>query len=286
MDDIAKKAPSEVAFPFQRRHGDAGEWAFDHRAALLLTVVIVLSLSILFVGTRIMIGQRKAAAIVLFEPATTPPQQPAPQEQAAVARQGGSDDYSDVRNRVSNAAAAENRNLRDSKGIDANELYREAQEVAERVRANRDAYERGLAENAGRAYGSGQGSGGPNEEGYSGASGSAAGSGGPAGSSSAEGDVKLKGRVTGSFSLTDPLRTSVRFHIPAYRCQGGGEVVVNIEVDRNGRVVAASVDRSVSSSDGCMTEMALDAARRSRFNTDNSAPDPQRGTIDYIFIPQ
>jgi len=86
-----------------------------------------------------------------------------------------------------------------------------------------------------------------------------------------------------SFSLTDPVRPSRSLNIPAYRCEGGGDVVVEITVNRAGEVVNARVQ---SGGDECMRESALRAARVSRFNIDQSAPARQQGTITYIFIPQ
>lgn len=96
-------------------------------------------------------------------------------------------------------------------------------------------------------------------------------------------DRKVKGRVTVSFSLTDPVRTSRYLAVPAYKCEGGGEVVVEITVNRAGDVTNARV---VEGGDECMRSSALGSARRSRFNIDDSAPARQQGTITYIFIPQ
>ena len=88
---------------------------------------------------------------------------------------------------------------------------------------------------------------------------------------------------TVSFSLTDPVRTSRYLAVPAYKCEGGGEVVVEITVNRAGDVTNARV---VEGGDECMRSSALGSARRSRFNIDDSAPARQQGTITYIFIPQ
>ena len=71
--------------------------------------------------------------------------------------------------------------------------------------------------------------------------------------------------------------------IPAYRCEAGGEVVVQIAVDRGGEVLSARV---LSGGDECMRETALAAARASLFNIDASAPARQTGTVTYLFIPQ
>jgi TonB family protein len=89
-----------------------------------------------------------------------------------------------------------------------------------------------------------------------------------------------------SFSLSNPTRYSDNIVVPGYRCEKGGEVVVDITVNRSGDVVAAAVNKGLSDSDNCMHETALDAARRSRFNLDGSAPERQTGTITYLFIPQ
>lgn len=89
--------------------------------------------------------------------------------------------------------------------------------------------------------------------------------------------------MTVSFSLTDPVRQSVDLSIPAYRCEGGGEVVVAITVSRGGEVIGA---RIVSGGDDCMREAALHAARVSTFNIDPKAPARHQGTITYTFIPQ
>ena len=86
-----------------------------------------------------------------------------------------------------------------------------------------------------------------------------------------------------SFSLTDPLRTSRRLEIPAYLCEGGGEVVVAVAVNRAGEVAQARVTEG---GDDCMREAALRAARASLFNIDPTAPVKHQGTITYLFIPQ
>ena len=85
------------------------------------------------------------------------------------------------------------------------------------MQANREAYEQGLAEE--RAIRERNG----------------------AGKDEERQDRKVKGRVTVSFSLTDPVRTSRSLNIPAYRCEGGGDVVVEITVNRAGEVVNARV---------------------------------------------
>ena len=140
-------------------------------------------------------------------------------------------------------------------------LNADADAAQERMRANREAYEQGLAEAAAIREGRSE-SASANEK--------------PA-------DRKVEGRVMVSFSLVDPIRYSRHLVVPAYRCEGGGEVVVRITVNRGGEVVNASV---VSGGDDCMRSTAVHAARNSRFDINDSAPARQNGTITYIFIPQ
>lgn len=62
------------------------------------------------------------------------------------------------------------------------------------------------------------------------------------------------------------------------------EVMVDIQVDREGKVVAASV-RSASFSDDCIWNMVVEAARKSRFSIDQTAGFRQTGWIKYIIVP-
>ena len=81
-------------------------------------------------------------------------------------------------------------------------------------------------------------------------------------------------------------RNASKLSIPAYRCMGAGEVTVLITVDNSGTVIAAKVDESVSSTDGCLRSFAVRAARLSRFSADPKAPARQTGNIVYQFIAQ
>ena len=81
-------------------------------------------------------------------------------------------------------------------------------------------------------------------------------------------------------------RKASKLSIPAYRCMGAGEVKVLITVDNSGTVIAAKVDESASSTDGCLRSFAVRAARLSRFSADPRAPARQQGNIVYQFIAQ
>ena len=87
-----------------------------------------------------------------------------------------------------------------------------------------------------------------------------------------------------SYSLDG--RKASHLPIPAYRCYGAGDVTVIITVDNSGRVVRAKVLEEVSSSDNCLRSFAIRAARLSRFSSSSTAPANQNGEIIYRFIAQ
>ena len=84
------------------------------------------------------------------------------------------------------------------------------------------------------------------------------------------------GKVKVGVGWKEPVRHKRRLGGPAYRGEGGGEVVVAITVNRGGEVTAAKV---VSGGDESMREAALDAAWKSLFNIDMSSPERHNGTI-------
>lgn len=81
-------------------------------------------------------------------------------------------------------------------------------------------------------------------------------------------------------------RKASNLKIPAYRCYGSGDVTVIITVNNAGQVVGAKVLDSVSSSDQCLRNFAIRAARLSRFSASTTAPPNQTGEILYRFIAQ
>lgn len=81
-------------------------------------------------------------------------------------------------------------------------------------------------------------------------------------------------------------RKALKLPIPTYKCEGAGDISVAIVVDRKGAVKAVRIIEEVSSTDECLQEYALIAARKSRFNSSDSAPERQAGEIVYRFIAQ
>ena len=96
-------------------------------------------------------------------------------------------------------------------------------------------------------------------------------------------DKKYSGPTRIEYSLKG--RTDRFIHIPVYKCQKGGKVLINIVVNQEGEVVNASVASS-STDELCIIETALNSARISLFNIDLNAPPKQKGTISYEFLSQ
>jgi hypothetical protein len=87
-------------------------------------------------------------------------------------------------------------------------------------------------------------------------------------------------------SYTLDGRKASHLPIPAYRCYGAGDVTVIIKVNNAGQVVSAKVMEEISSSDNCLRSFAIRAARLSRFSASLTAPANQTGEIVYRFIAQ
>ena len=162
---------------------------------------------------------------------------------------------SEVRNVAVNRAA-----LRDDKGINAEELYRDAERLARELRDGQHRQEN------------------PDDDAFAAAQ--------PDGSESREtGKPRpYSGPSVLAWSLDG--RNASHLPIPAYRCYGAGEVTVIITVNNRGDVINAKVDEKLSSADGCLRTFAVRAARLSKFSASSSAPARQMGTITYAFIAQ
>jgi len=81
-------------------------------------------------------------------------------------------------------------------------------------------------------------------------------------------------------------RSAIKLPIPAYKCEGGGDVTVAIIVNRKGSVDRAQVVDNLSSSDDCLRQYAVNAASRSKFSRSETAPERQAGEIVYRFMAQ
>lgn len=77
-----------------------------------------------------------------------------------------------------------------------------------------------------------------------------------------------------------------RLPIPVYLAQKGGLIIVDIVVNRKGKVIQANVRNDAKLKDPMLEVYAKQAAERTVFNDDNSAPIQQKGTISYTFVAQ
>ena len=150
--------------------------------------------------------------------------------------------------------------LKDDKGINADELYKEAERLAQELKDGQN-----RPENDPDAFAAAQ----PDKQ-----------------EDKADKDKPrpYSGPSVLSWSLDG--RNASHLPIPAYRCYGAGEVTVIITVNNRGDVVNAKVDDKLSTSDGCLRTFAVRAARLSKFSASASAPSRQMGTITYAFIAQ
>ena len=262
---LPEHLPEKIELPFDRRRKtEAGEWVYDHRVTICITVIVYLVIAVVLLSAKIMLQSRESESVVIVD-FSDPAELERLQEELRRAEElnkllneNNNYEYSRVRNEISNENAEE---VRDKLSGETREIFDRSEEVMRDMDRNSTEYEQMLADlNVTQPQ---------NVE-----------------SQQQVKDHKVKGRVTVSFSLSQPLRHAVRLPVPAYKCSGGGTVVIDIVVSRNGDVLSASVDRSQSSSDNCMNSAALEMALRSRFNVDSSAPGRHSGTITYVFLPQ
>lgn len=248
--------------PFEKRATDPGSWAYEHRVGLMVTVIMYLILGIVFMTSKIIIGSSTAHSEIIIDMQETPPPPP-PKPLTPEERKAMEQDLQSARNQVSNEDSKTEAKQQNARNTPIpKDMAAKAEAVSERMRASREAYEQGLREeqamiDARNAQ--------KNQK------------------AEKKEDVKVTGNVIISFSLEG--RSFVYMHRPTYQCLGGGQVVVGIVVNRNGKVIGADV-QSATSQDDCLIDRALEAAKLSRFNVDSSAPDKQSGTITYLFVPQ
>ena len=267
--------PPRPRLPFEKGPTDLGSWAYEHRVGLCCMIIAYLAFGIVFVSVKIAMNQERVEGAMYID-LTDMQQALETLQQQVPEQQDEGDDFSNVKNRISDengrsesvgrtTASTAGGGASSSKSIaDFMEgLDEEAAAVAGRVKASQDACAKGRREEQERiARSKAQREAKEGEK---------------------ESGVKQKGSVLISYWL--PGRRDVSLYMPAYQCEGGGEVTVNITVNRNGKVVSASMKES-STNSSCINDMAILAARNSRFNVEDTGSDKQSGTITYIFVPQ
>ncbi len=170
-----------------------------------------------------------------------------------------------VKNVAVDAASTEsnelNPTLQDDKGINASDLYREVGAVKQRMTENKENNEKNQLLAGQEEI--------PNT---------------PIKNTAPKEEGKYKGPAVISYYLEG--RKAIILPVPSYKCQYGGQVVVDIEVDNEGKVVNAKIDSKISKNDECITEAAIAAAYNSLFTDSPNAQAKQKGSITYLFVPQ
>ena len=267
--------PPRPRLPFEKGPTDLGSWAYEHRVGLCCMIIAYLAFGIVFVSVKIAMNQERVEGAMYID-LTDMQQALETLQQQVPEQQDEGDDFSNVKNRISDengrsesvgrtTASTAGGGASSSKSIaDFMEgLDEEAAAVAGRVKASQDAFAKGRREEQemiARSKAQREAKEGEKESG-----------------------VKQKGSVLISYWL--PGRRGGALYMASLLCEGGGEVTVNITVNRNGKVVSASMKES-STNSSCINDMAILAARNSRFNVDDTGSDKQSGTITYIFVPQ
>jgi TonB family protein len=249
------------------RRESLGEWLYNHRIGVMVVILTLL------VG-----GTWLATARYSF---TIPPMEyfvefveevPSEAEVAELKRKRDElqaeidrrlHEVQNVKNLQSNDAA-ETSGSKSQLGHDA-KTQELMDKIASDMQTNRNDYESGMREVADIGKG-GEGEG--------------------SGDNKGDGDKgKFSGAVTVAYNFADPVRHHRDLYIPAYKTKGGGVVVVDVWLDRNGTVTSARIQSSTNSE---LNAQALAAARHRRtlFRIDGTAPESHRGTITYTFVAQ
>lgn len=244
-----------------------GEWLFNHRIGLIAMVVAYIIGIIVVATTRINVELQPQEYIIEFVE-----EEPSEEELEQLRRKRDAL-QEEINQRLARAQRVQNLQSNDASESSASadmrydsETEQMMDKIASDMATNRGDYESGMRQIEGMGKGSGSGS----------------------GSGGAKGTVekgKFSGAVTVNYSFTDPVRHHRDLYVPAYRAKGGGVVVVDVWLDRNGTVTNA---RIASSTNPELNNQALAAAKHSRtlFRIDNTAPQSHRGTITYTFVAQ
>lgn len=272
-DGVKKGAPEGYdryllykKLPYVRRRMDFGTWIYRNRYGVAVTVLCYIMAMFAVSSMRFDITTMQHIEgffVDLPEEKPEPkPEEPKPREPEITNEQM----LEDVKNMVSNENAKLDGGLKDDRGSQASDIYKEAQELQDRLAASRAAYERANADD--EAYLNDMRKSlqkkGDNDK--------------------VREDSRVSGNVTISWNLEG--RSALYIHNPAYRCPGAGSVTIAITVNRNGNVIGAEVSKISRSNDNCLIDMAIEAAELTRFNVSASAPEKQSGTITYIFMAQ
>jgi TonB family protein len=248
------------------RSESLGEWLYNHRLGLIVVVAVFLLGGTVLATARYNVTPRPVEYIIEFVEDV-----PSVEEVERLKRQRDKL-QEDIDRRMAAMQKVQNLQSNDASESAASsstsydsDMQQMMDKVASDMATNRGEYESGMRDVEG--IGRGSGSGGSEGTGESGERG------------------KFSGAVTVAYSFEDPVRHHRDLYVPAYKTKGGGIVVVDVWLDRNGTVTSARIQSSTNSE---LNAQALAAARHKRtlFKIDGSAPASHRGTITYTFVAQ
>lgn len=234
----------------------------EDKAGLYITVIVHLTVIIVLLATSLGSALKHDSFLIDFSA-----EQPEEQKHAAEPEKEDQSFDEAISERVEelingtsgenfkNIAVDRSSALKDDRGTDADQLYKDAENLAKELNAGFEV---------------------ENDENYA-----------PIKKNEPEKKTAQKtysGPSVVSYSLGG--RKASKLPIPAYRCYGGGMVTVIITVDPAGNVVDAKIQDETSSDDTCLRIFAIRAARMSKFSADPHAPHRQGGDIVYQFISQ
>lgn len=233
----------------------------EDKAGLYLTIIVHLVVLIIFLATQLGFSLQKENSFVLdFTKQEELEKQQREElfkddiskriEEMLAASEAGS---IPVRN-----VAVDRSSLKDDRSTDAEELYKEAERLANELKNGFEVNREDEVPISERQ---------PSKE-----------------ENSKPKESTYKGPSVVSYELDG--RKASKLSIPAYRCIGAGMVTVIISVDNAGNVIAAKVQEEASSTDQCLRNFAVRAARLSKFSSSPTAPARQGGNIVYQFIAQ
>ena len=249
------------------RRESLGEWLYNHRIGVMVVILTLLVGGTWLATARYSFNIHPMEYFVEFveevpsEAEVAELKRKRDELQAEIDRR--LQEVQNVKNLQSNDAA-ETSGSKSQLGHDA-KTQELMDKIASDMQTNRNDYESGMREVADIGKG-GEGEG--------------------SGDNKGDGDKgKFSGAVTVAYNFADPVRHHRDLYIPAYKTKGGGVVVVDVWLDRNGTVTSARIQSSTNSE---LNAQALAAARHRRtlFRIDGTAPESHRGTITYTFVAQ
>ncbi len=268
MDD-RNDTKEDIRLPFEEREFDLALWIYYHQEGIIISITIYMLMAIFFVFTRITIERAKVVEAVAIEIVEMEFERERPVEKVEQMAQRQKE--KEVQNVISN----EEGSLGSIDMSETMDLLRESEALQARMAAQRAEYERGLAEiEAMRAAAA---------ERLAAQAAADAAAKAEAEARKSDPSVKVVGNVAVSYSVVNPIRNAKHLIVPSYTCEGGGEVVVSITVDRSGAVTSAKV---MQGGDQCMQAAAIRSARHSLFDPNTQAPSSQTGRITYMFVAQ